>query len=121
MDRRELGSRYEERAAEFLIGQGYRIAERNYRNARGEIDIIGWDGRYLVFIEVKYRRDGARGGALEAVGSQKQRRICRAALVYRMQKRIPEETPCRFDVVGIDAEKITLVKNAFDFCYGKPW
>lgn len=121
MDKRALGSRYEERAAGFLKGQGYRIVERNYRNARGEIDIIGWDGRYLVFVEVKYRRDSARGGALEAVGFQKQRRICRAALLYRMQRRIPEETPCRFDVVGIDAEEITLVKNAFDLCYGKPW
>lgn len=121
MDRRQVGDRYEERAAVFLEGQGYRIVERNYRYARGEIDIIGWDGRYLAFIEVKYRRDGARGGALEAVGIQKQRRICRTALHYRMQRRIPAETPCRFDVVGIEAEEMILVKNAFDLCYGKPW
>ena len=121
MDKRELGSRYEERAAGFLAGQGYRIVERNYQYARGEIDIIGWDGCYLVFIEVKYRRDGARGGSLEAVGLKKQRRICRAALHYRMQRRIAEDTPCRFDVVGIDGGEITLVKNAFDLCYGKPW
>lgn len=121
MDKRRLGSRYEDQAADFLKRQGYRIAERNYRDRTGEIDIIGWDGCCLVFIEVKYRRDGAKGSSLEAVGYQKQRRISRAALTYRMRKKIPEETPCRFDVVGIDGDEITLVKNAFDHCYGKSW
>ncbi len=121
MDKRKLGSQYEEQAADFLKKQGYRIAERNYRDRSGEIDIIGWDGGCLAFIEVKYRRDAAKGRSLEAVGCQKQRRISQAALSYRMKKRISEETPCRFDVVGIDRDEITLVKNAFDFSYGRAW
>lgn len=120
MNKRKVGSHYEEQAAKFLENQGYEILEKNYRNFMGEIDLIGRDGDYLAFVEVKYRRDKRRGAALEAVNSQKQRRISRAALLYRAQKQIPEETPCRFDVVGMDGGEITLVKNAFDFCYGKP-
>ena len=118
MNKRKVGSHYEKQAADFLIKQGYQILERNYRNCMGEIDIIGWDGSYLAFIEVKYRKNGSRGSALEAVDLRKQQRISKTALFYRMQKGISEETPCRFDVVGIEGEKVSLVKNAFDFCYG---
>ena len=118
MNRRKVGGEYERRAAEFLTVRGYRIVELNYRSSRGEVDLIGWEGGYLVFIEVKYRRNPGSGGALEAVDARKQQRISRAALCYRVQKKIPEKTPCRFDVVGIDGEKVTLVKNAFDFLGG---
>ena len=118
MNNRKVGASYEKQAAEFLEKQGYHILERNYRNRMGEIDIIGWDDKYLAFIEVKYRGSDSKGGALEAVDFRKQQRISRTALFYRMQKGILEETPCRFDVVGIEREKILLVKNAFDFCYG---
>lgn len=119
MNKRKVGSQYENRAAEFLEKQGYAILERNYQSRAGEIDLIARDGDCLAFVEVKYRRDKRRGQALEAVNFQKQRRISRAALLYRAQNRISEETPCRFDAVGIDGEQITLVKNAFDFCGGK--
>ncbi len=118
MNKRRVGGEYEEQAAEFLIGQGYRILEKNYRGPRGEIDLVTREGKYLVFVEVKYRGSRRTGDALGAVDARKQRRISRAALYYRMQKRISEDTPCRFDVVGIDGEKITLVRNAFDFCGG---
>lgn len=121
VNKRKVGSHYEERAAEFLENQGYEILERNYRNRGGEIDIIARDGDYLAFVEVKYRRDKGRGGALAAVHLPKQQRISKAALLYRMQKKIPEDAPCRFDVVGIEGGKITLVKNAFEFCYGRPF
>lgn len=118
MNKRKVGGYYEQLAANFLEKQGYRILEQNYRNRMGEIDLIGYDGGYLVFVEVKYRGSGRKGNALEAVDFRKRRRISGAALFYRMQKGISEETPCRFDVVGIEREKISLVKNAFDFCYG---
>ncbi len=121
MNKREVGRRYEAQAADFLEKQGYEILHRNYQNRAGEIDLIARDGDYLVFVEVKYRRNKSQGGALEAVDMRKRRRISKAALLYRAQKRISEETPCRFDAVGIDREKISLVKNAFDFCGGAAW
>ena len=61
MNRRETGTQYEERAAEYLIAQNYQILERNYRIRSGEIDIIARDGTVLVFIEVKYRKNEESG------------------------------------------------------------
>ena len=44
MNTREKGAEYEQTAIEYLQRQGVIILERNYRNRRGEIDIIGKDG-----------------------------------------------------------------------------
>ena len=46
---------YEEKIAAFLKQNGFMILERNYRCKQGEIDIIAKDGKYFVFIEVKFR------------------------------------------------------------------
>ena len=54
MNTRQTGNVYEQMAADYLEKQGMRILERNFRRGRnGEIDIIGRDGKYLVFVEVK--------------------------------------------------------------------
>ena len=47
----------EQIACNFLQEQGYRIIERNHRSRLGEIDIISAYGEFLVFCEVKTRRD----------------------------------------------------------------
>ena len=52
MNKRVTGSRYEIYAAAYLEERGYRILEKNYRCRAGEVDLIGQNGRYLVFIEV---------------------------------------------------------------------
>ncbi len=67
MNTRKKGAAYEQTAIEYLQGRGVVILEHNYRNRRGEIDIIGRDGEYTVFCEVKYRRDDAKGDPAEAV------------------------------------------------------
>ena len=53
---RATGSSYEEKIAAFLKQNGFMILERNYRCKQGEIDIIAKDGKYFVFIEVKFRQ-----------------------------------------------------------------
>lgn len=60
MNRRQTGTAYERRAGEYLKEQGYELLELQFQMPAGEIDIIARDGRYLVFVEVKYRRDGRR-------------------------------------------------------------
>ena len=115
MNKRRTGTAYEAIAADYLKSQGYEILTLNYRCRSGEIDLIARDGRYLVFIEVKYRTNGEKGAAVAAVDRRKQRTISRVAVFYMIQNRLPEDTPCRFDVVAIDGEKITLYKNAFDY------
>lgn len=112
-NKRMTGSRYEELAAAFLAGQGIRILERNYRRKSGEIDLIAKDGAYLVFVEVKYRANEAAGFALEAIDPKKAAQVRRIAALYLAEKHYPEETPCRFDAVGIDGDKVTYIKDAF--------
>lgn len=93
--------------------QGYRVLEKNYRCPGGEIDLIARDGDYLVFAEVKYRSSQARGWPEEAVNPEKQQRIRRAARFYLYRNHYGEDTPCRFDVVGILGERVRLIRNAF--------
>lgn len=112
MNRRETGTQYEERAAEYLIAQNYQILERNYRIRFGEIDIIARDGTVLVFIEVKYRKNDESGNPLEAVDIRKQRKIIKVARYYLYQKKYGD-VPCRFDVIGICGSHIEHIKDAF--------
>ena len=82
INKRQLGSRYEEKAAACLEQRGWRILERNYRCRQGEVDLICRDGGYLVFVEVKYRSDDRFGAPAEAVDGRKQARIRGAAAYY---------------------------------------
>lgn len=114
--RRGTGARYEEEAAEYLRSCGYKILERNFFSRYGEIDLIAEDGGVIVYCEVKYRRNGRYGDALEAVDCRKQEKIGRTALYHRFLRGFPEDKSCRFDVIGIYGDgKITHIKNAFEF------
>ena len=100
-NQRTVGSRYEQEAAAFLNQKGLDIVEKNYRCRVGEIDLIARDGETLVFCEVKYRYNGGAGDPAAAVDYRKQQTIFRVAQWYLRQRHLPEDTPCRFDVVAI--------------------
>jgi putative endonuclease len=114
INKRQLGSAYESLAAEYLRQQGYEILEQNYRNRQGEIDIVAKEGETLCFVEVKFRSGGEYGKAAEAVNRKKQHTIVRVAQYYLMRHGYDEWTPCRFDVVAIDNEEISLIRNAYE-------
>ena len=118
MNTRKIGAQREEQVCAYLLSAGVNIRERNFRCRQGEVDIIGYDGEYLVFFEVKYRSSSRKGSAAEAVGFAKQKKICRVSDYYLMIHQCREDTPIRFDVVAIDAEKITWIKNAFYYVLG---
>lgn len=111
MNKRRIGTFYEERACDYLQKQGITILKRNYRCKIGEIDIIGKDGNCIVFFEVKYRKTDEFGHAFYAVDVKKQSKICRCAALYCMQNAYVQEF--RYDVVGISDTKIEWIKNAF--------
>lgn len=113
MNGRSIGADKEQLAADYLTKNGMRIAVRNFRARQGEIDIIGYEGGYLVFVEVKYRSSDTKGNALEAVNLRKQVRICRTADYYRFIHHIADDVNIRYDVVGIQGSEITWIKNAF--------
>lgn len=113
LNKRAEGTAYEKRAAQYLMQRGYRILAYNYRCKQGEIDLIARDGEYLVFVEVKYRKDARSGYGSEAVDWQKQKRIINSARWYLAQHGTGDDQPCRFDVVSFLGERITLIKDAF--------
>ncbi|MCR5098564.1 MAG: YraN family protein [Lachnospiraceae bacterium] len=115
MDTRRVGTRYENRAAEELERLGYGIIEKNYHCKYGEIDIVARDGEYLVFVEVKYRKNADAGDPMDAVNYRKIKKICATATYYMMQKHVSEYTPVRFDVVSILGDELKLIKNAFEY------
>lgn len=115
MNKREIGSRSEKSVGEFLTRQGYRILQYNFRCRSAEIDIVAREGRYLVFVEVKWRSSDRNGAPEEAVDVCKQRRILKAALYYMVRFRVPEGTPVRFDVAAVEHGKVHLIRNAFMF------
>ena len=113
MNKRELGKKYENVAKKYLIDNDYKIIDANYFTKAGEIDLIGNNEGYLCFIEVKYRDAESIAKGLFAVNRDKQKRIYNAARIYMLLNNIKSDTACRFDVVSIDGNEITLIKNAF--------
>ncbi len=78
-----FGRRAEQLAILFLRTKGYRVVARTYGVRGGEIDIIAWRGRAVVFVEVKARPK--LEDALIAITPAKTRTHvrCRAALARR--------------------------------------
>ena len=106
------GRRWEQGAQAYLERRGLRLVEANFRCKGGEIDLVMRDGEALVFVEVRQRADRSHGGAAASVGPAKVRRLVRAAQVYL--QRLPHMPACRFDVVAIDADAITWLRNAIE-------
>jgi putative endonuclease len=110
--------RGEDLAYDHLTRIGYRIVARNYRSrtSKGETDLIGWDGDYLAFIEVKTRASEDFGRPEEAVGSAKRGHLIRAAKDYIRRAGI-DHNRMRFDIVSVifgDGEpEVRLLKGAF--------
>lgn len=111
---KKIGLAYEQVAVEYLERKGCRVLNRNFYTKFGEVDIIVSDGEYLVFVEVKYRTDRKGGHPLEVVDVKKQMRIKKAAQFYLLRYGFSENTPCRFDVIGILKDEIFHIENAFE-------
>lgn len=109
----QRGQLAEDWACEYLQAQGFQLLSRNYRLRGGEIDLIGREGAYLIFVEVRYRTSERFGGAVHSIDLRKQQRIIRTAQHYLMRHSV--DLPCRFDVIAIDqTQQITWIKNAFE-------
>ncbi len=111
MNRRKLGTAYEQLAIQYLMNQGINILEKNYYSSHGEIDIVAQDGDILVFFEVKYRKNADFGQPWEAVSYLKQKRICQAAREYCYRRKVVSQV--RYDVISILGDESEWYKNAF--------
>ena len=110
VDRRAIGRRGEELAADHLVRRGFSILDRNFRTRWGELDIVAFDGRTLVFCEVKSRRcwcPQSRGEetaavAFESLHPRKRHQVRRMAKIW-MSNRLerPYAPLVRFDAIGV--------------------
>lgn len=112
------GRQAEHAALDFLQGCGLKFLGRNYRAARGEIDLILQDGRTVVFVEVRSRADNAWMETVESIDRRKVESIIHASRRYLQQHGIADDTEYRFDVVTLTgksrAPKIEWIKGAFE-------
>lgn len=119
MERRLLGRFGEAKAAEHLRKKGHRILAMNFTTRMGEVDIISEDRKYLVFTEVKLRKNADFAEAREFVTRSKQKRVILAAEQWLQQN--PTKKQPRFDVIEVYAPNgavgpvtINHLENAFD-------
>ena len=113
------GKKGEDMVAKFLIKRGYTVLKRNYICRFGEIDIIACKNNVVAFIEVKTRKEDSLLKPLEAVDSQKQRRMTLTAEDY-ITKTESDNLQPRFDVAEVTVTKdnkyrLNYIKNAFSF------
>ncbi len=111
-----LGAFGEEVAVRRLQELGYRVLERNYRCAVGEIDIVAMDGEVLAFVEVRTRRGDRMGTPEESVGPRKQRKMIEVAQTYVAERGYTGEWRLDVVAVALDArgrvERCEVIANA---------
>jgi len=100
--RHRLGRAGEDIAAAHLARLGYDVIARNHRTRFGELDVVAFDGKTLVFCEVKTRRAGPSASPWEAIsrGKRKQVRTMAAAWLAETADR-PYSDELRFDAIGV--------------------
>jgi putative endonuclease len=112
-----LGKEGERIAELFLKKKGYKLVERNYRCAAGELDLVMLDQRVIVFVEVKTRTGSGYGTPLEAVAVRKQKKMIYVAEFFLSAKKLSQRE-ARFDVVGVSwpgaQPLVEHIENAFE-------
>ena len=117
-DRHAAGAAWERAARAHLEADGLRLLTANARYRGGEIDLVMRDREAIVFVEVRYRRNGDFGGSAPSVDAAKQRKLVLAAQCFLAEHPEFANAPCRFDVVAVDgatdAPRVEWIRNAFD-------
>lgn len=109
IDWRLQGSFYEQKAREFLETQGLDFIAANQSFKCGELDLIMQDGKTIVFVEVRQRKNARFGSAVESIDYRKQQKWQSAANMWLLKRKQSLETAnCRFDVVAFEGSQTPL-------------
>lgn len=118
--RQALGRLGEDLACLELERRGHTILERRFRTGQGELDIVSQHNGVTVFVEVRAKSNATFGDGAESVTLQKQQRLVKMAELY-VARHALEESPCRFDVVSIDAESEPPLVVVFEDAFRPGW
>ncbi|MEN8075493.1 YraN family protein [Clostridioides difficile] len=113
-----IGTYGENIAKDFLITNGYKILDMNYRNKHGEIDIICKLNNIIIFCEIKSRYTNSFGSPIESVTYYKQKQIINLSQSYIIRNKLSNHD-IRYDIIEIILNNINAsytlnhVKDAF--------
>lgn len=108
---RRVGAAAEDRAAEYLIEQGYTIVTRRWSCRGGELDIVALDGDTIVYVEIK-ARSGRWSSPEEAVNEAKIANFLTAVERYAIEHGQMDRAT-RYDVIAIDDQGLRHYADAF--------
>ena len=117
MNTRQRGRWGEEQALQYLLKKNYRSVAKGFRSRFGEIDLIVKNSKYIVFVEVKLRKNSNFAQAREFVSKEKQHKINATARLWLSMHETSLQP--RFDVIEVYAEneestpEIIHIANAF--------
>ena len=114
----DLGRKAEQQACQFLQQQGLKTLSQNYHCRYGEIDLVMRDNAEgLVFVEVRYRKSGHFGTAVDSIDQCKQDKLRKTAEHFLQQHPKLAKLPSRFDVIAIQGNaeyaQCEWLQNAF--------
>lgn len=102
----QTGREGEDIAVKFLEKKNWTVIDRNYRFMKAEADIVAYDGRQIIVVEVKTRRGTGFGEPEESVNDRKKKQLYKAAEAWLYERKM-EGAPVRFDVIAIILKKNT--------------
>lgn len=116
MGTKEAGQKGEDLACEYLVNNGYKILERNYRINFGEIDIIAkkkglFSDKTIHFVEVKSLASAGDFFPEQRVDFKKQKKLKQLAEIYLSKNKISPNTPHQVDIIAVSGQKIDFFGN----------
>ena len=111
------GKKGETIAKVYLEEKGYIILDENWTYGKAEVDLIAYQNKTIIFVEVKARSGTYFGEPEEFVDSKKQKLLTEAAeeYVYLME----HKGEMRFDIIsilfkkGFETYEIKHIEDAF--------
>ncbi|QOY54455.1 YraN family protein [Candidatus Sulfurimonas marisnigri] len=104
---RSKGNIAEDKASEFLLENGFFVAERNFYSRFGEIDIIAVKDEVIHFIEVKSGVDYEC--AIQNITQKKLSKVIKTAHVYMKKNSL--DVNFVFDAIIVTPKNIELLEN----------
>ena len=110
-----IGDAAEQAALAYLMDRGLSCLDTNYHTRYGEIDIVMAEGKVIVFVEVRYRKNAIYGGGARSITQNKQEKLIKTAKHYLQHHQANVE--CRFDVMDMSPAELASTDNQQPFTF----